>query len=162
MRSESPWGPWPRPLTTPGRLPAPGARGGWRERLVRPVVLQLLRFGVVGVTNTAVTLASYAALAAVGLPAPAAGALAFAAGAANGYRLNRTWTFRSARRGTGIAMRYVAVQGLGAGLDAAGVAAAVGIAQLPRLAGEAAILPAVTLVTFVLCRQWVFARTRSG
>jgi putative flippase GtrA len=149
-------------LTTPGSVPAPRARRGWHEHPLRPVVIQLVRFGLVGVTNTAVTLGVYAALTAVGLFAPAAGAVAFAAGAANGYRLNRAWTFRSARRGTGIAARYVAVQALGAGLDAAGVAAAVGIAQLPRMAGEAAILPAVTLVTFALCRQWVFARTRGG
>jgi hypothetical protein len=29
--------------------------------------------------------------------------------------------------------------------------------HLPRIAGELAVLPPVTLLTFVLCRGWVFA-----
>jgi putative flippase GtrA len=49
------------------------------------------------------------------------------------------------------------VAALGAGLDALATALAVGDDHLPRLAAELAILPAVTVVTFILCRRWVFA-----
>jgi putative flippase GtrA len=118
------------------------------------LVGQLARFATVGATNTLVTLAVYALLGVLGLAAPAAGALAFAAGGANGYFLNRAWTFSSPLRGPGVAGRYVAVQGLGAGLDALGLAAV----GLPRLEAEVVVLPVVTLFTFVLSRQWVFAR----
>jgi putative flippase GtrA len=122
-----------------------------------PLLAQLVRYGLVGVTNTAVTFGAYAALVALGVPPVAAAAGGWAAGAVNGYRLNRAWTFRSALRGASPAARYVAVAVLGAGLDAAGVAIAVGDGDLPRMLAEVAILPAVTVVTFVLCRRWVFA-----
>jgi putative flippase GtrA len=120
---------------------------------------QLVRYGLVGVTNTAVTVATYAIVIAVGLPVPIAAIAGWTAGAVNGYRLNRAWTFRSALTGAGPAARYVVVAAFGAGLNAIGATIAVGHEHLPRLAGEVAILPAVTLVTFVLCRRWVFART---
>ena len=48
------------------------------------------------------------------------------------------------------------VQCIGLGLNAAGVWLAVGDAGLPRMAGEAVILPAVTVTTFLLSRRWVF------
>ena len=118
---------------------------------------QVLRFAVVGATNTALTLGAYTLLVLAGVPGPVAGALGWALGAVNGYRLNRGWTFRSALRGLTPAARYVAVQALGAGLDAIGVWVAVGDGHLPRLEGEVAILPAATLLTFALCRGWVFA-----
>jgi putative flippase GtrA len=123
----------------------------------RALAAQALRFALVGATNTALTLCAYALLVLVGVPSPAAAALGWALGAANGYRLNRGWTFRSALRGLTPAARYVAVQAIGAGLDALGVWLAVGDGHLHRLEGEIAILPAVTLLTFALCRGWVFA-----
>jgi putative flippase GtrA len=132
--------------TLPARRPAPP----------RLPLAQLVRFGVVGATNTAITLAAYAALGAVGTPAAVAALVGWALGALNGSRLNRGWTFRSAARGTGPAARYVLVQGVAAGIDALGVAIVVGHEQVPRIAGQLAILPVVTLATFLICRRWVF------
>jgi putative flippase GtrA len=117
---------------------------------------QLARFLVVGVSNTAITLVVYAVLVRAGLPPVAASVAAFAAGAVNGFRLNRAWTFRSARRGAGPAARYVVVAALGTALNACGVALAVHVAELPKIAGELAALPPVTAATFVLSRAWVF------
>lgn len=133
--------------------PAGGRRPGDRTALAA----QACRFGLVGATNTALTLGAYALLVLAGVPGPVAGALGWALGAANGYRLNRGWTFRSAARGVTPAVRYIAVQALGAGLDALGIWLVVGHGELPRFEGEIAILPAVTLLTFALCRGWVFA-----
>ena len=117
---------------------------------------QLVRFLLVGVTNTAITLASYALLIRAGAPAVAASVAAFGAGAVNGYRLNRSWTFRSARRGTGAGARYVLVLLVGLAVNALGVALVVDVAELPRLAGEILGLPPATVTTFVLARWWVF------
>jgi putative flippase GtrA len=116
---------------------------------------QALRYLLVGVTNTAITLAVYALLVAAGAPPVAASVGAFAAGAVNGYRLNRTWTFRSARRGAAAAARYLIVITLGLGLNALGVALALR-AGLPKYAGEIVALPPVTVTTFLLARSWVF------
>jgi putative flippase GtrA len=120
--------------------------GPWRAELGR-----LARFCVVGASNTAITLGSYAALIAAGLPAEPASALAFALGALNGYHWNARWTFAV----RGFVWRYVAVQGLGAALSGAGVALARG-AGAPRLAAEIVILPVVTLTTYCLSRRLVF------
>jgi putative flippase GtrA len=141
------------------RAPVPGqAVDGAAPRPLRALALQLTRYGLVGTTNTAFTLVAYAALISGGMPAPLAAAIGWTVGALNGYVLNRRWTFRSALGGAGPAARYTAVAGLGAGLDALGVAALVGREHLPHLAGEVAILPVVTMLTFVLCRRWVFGR----
>ena len=124
---------------------------------VPPVVLQLARFVLVGTTNTALTLATYAALVAFHAPVALAGAIGWGVGAINGFALNRAWTFRGAPRGALPAARYAAVALAGSAVNAALVAIAVGHEHLPRLAGELVVLPPVTLLTFVLCRAWVFA-----
>jgi putative flippase GtrA len=123
----------------------------------RPPLGQLVRFGLVGASNTLIALAAYAALGAVGTPAAAAAFAGWALGALNGYRLNRGWTFASAVQGTGPAARYVVVQAAAAGFDALAVAVVVGHEHVARIAGQVAILPVVTLATFFLCRRWVFA-----
>jgi putative flippase GtrA len=124
---------------------------------VPTVLAQLVRFGLVGATNTALTLATYAALVAVHAPVPLAGAGGWGVGAVNGFLLTRAWTFRGAARGALPAARYAIVALAGSALDAALLAIAVGEQHLPRIAGELAVLPPVTLLTFVLCRGWVFA-----
>lgn len=128
------------------------------RRRLPPVIPQLVRFGLVGAINTALTLATYSVLLALRAPAPLAGAIGWGVGATNGYLLNRAWTFRDAARGAVPAARYVTVQVMGSALNATLVAIAVGAEHLPRLAGELAVLPPVTILTFVLCRGWVFAR----
>jgi putative flippase GtrA len=123
-----------------------------------PVLVQLVRFGLVGATNTALTLATYSVMLALGSPVALAGAVGWGVGGVNGYLLNRAWTFRGAARGAVPAARYVVVQLMGSALNAALAAIAVGEEHLPRVAGELAVLPPVTILTFVLCRGWVFAR----
>jgi putative flippase GtrA len=124
-----------------------------------PPTRQFARFVVVGATNTAITLVAYGLLVSAGIPPVGASAVAFVLGAVNGYRLNSGWTFRSSRRGAAPGARYLAVQLAGLGLNAVGVAIAVGWVAVPRLAGEVAILPLVTTMTFLLSRNWVFAPT---
>jgi putative flippase GtrA len=119
---------------------------------------QLFRFGLVGVSNTLITITVYAVLTRVGVPAPVASTTGFAAGAANGYRLNRNWTFRGARGGARTVARYAAVQLLGAALSGVGVALATSDLQLRHLAAEVLVLPAVTLITYALSSRLVFGR----
>jgi putative flippase GtrA len=121
---------------------------------------RLIRFGLVGVTNTLLTIAVFALLTGKGVAPAAASALAFAVGAANGYRLNRRWTFRVAESSTTQVARYVAVQALGAGLSAGGVALVGGDLSVRRLAAEAMVLPVVTAITYILSRVLVFGGPR--
>jgi putative flippase GtrA len=128
-----------------------------RRPRLPPVVLQLVRFGLVGSTNTALTLATYAVLVALHAPVALAGGAGWAVGAVNGFVLNRAWTFRGAARVAVPAARYAVVALAGAGLNAALVSIAVSEQHLPRIAGELAVLPPVTMLAFLLCRGWVFA-----
>ena len=128
-----------------------------RRPRVPPMLGQLVRFGLVGFTNTALTLATYAVLSGLHVPVALAGAGGWAVGAVNGFVLNRAWTFRGAARGALPAARYAVVALAGSGLNAALVSIAVSEQHLPRFAGELAVLPPVTLLSFVLCRSWVFA-----
>jgi putative flippase GtrA len=123
---------------------------------MRTELQRLVRFGVVGVSNTLLTVAVFAVLTGLRLPAAPASALAFAAGAANGYRLNRSWTFRVHVGGWVTVARYTAVQLLGAGLSAGGVALVSSDTSLRRLAAEAVVLPVVTIITYTLSRRVVF------
>jgi putative flippase GtrA len=117
-------------------------------------VRQLARFLAVGVSNTLLSLAVYAALLHADAPTAAAAALAFAAGATNGYVLNRAWTF--AARDTLVARtRYVAVQAAGMAANGALVALLVD-AGAGRLGAYAVAVPPVTLATFLANRGWTY------
>jgi putative flippase GtrA len=116
---------------------------------------RIVRFCAVGVLNTALTLASYAALVAVGCPAPPASAVGFALGAVNGYWCNARWTFAAMDRARGALARYCGVQAFGAGLSGLGLAAARGLGAA-RLPAEIVTLPWVTVTTYVLSRLLVF------
>ncbi len=74
------------------RLSAPAGLAG---RLSAPVVVQFVKFGIVGVSNTLLTLVVYTVLLKVfGVWYLAASAIGFIVGATNGFLLNRKWTFK--------------------------------------------------------------------
>lgn len=122
---------------------------------------RLVRFGIVGVLNTLLTIAVFAVLTGGSVPVAPASAIAFLAGAINGYHLNRRWTFRAAGGRVTLLARYAAVQALGAVLSAGGVALVADL-SLARLAAEAVVLPAVTIITYTLSRLLVFGGPRTA
>ena len=104
--------------------PAATARLDWVE------LRRLARFCAVGALNTGLTLAAFALLLRVGMPAAVASAAGFGLGALNGYQLNARWTFAGARRDRGAVARYVLVQLGGAVLSAGGDTYRLGCAQM--------------------------------
>jgi putative flippase GtrA len=119
-----------------------------------PLVSQLGKFALVGVSNTALSFAVYGTLLALGTPAPPAASLAFVAGAFNGYLWNGRWTF-AARSDRGALLRYGAVQL--AGLAATdGLVWLLGSGGLDHLSAYALTVCIVTCSTFVASRRWVF------
>src|SRR4051794_33703615 len=82
------------------------------------VVLQFVKFGIVGVSNTLLTLAVYTVLLKVfGVWYLAASAIGFVAGATNGFVLNRRWTFRGHVGDALTPVRWAVVQGCGLGVN---------------------------------------------
>jgi putative flippase GtrA len=117
-------------------------------------VAQLGRFAVVGVSNTLLSIAADAVLRSAGIPATAAAALAFAAGAANGYWWNGRWTFGDGDRGRS-PVRYGLIQVAGAGLTAL-LAAAGSASGLPAAGAFVVALAVVTPSAFFANRAWAF------
>ncbi len=100
----------------------------------------------------------YASLVTV-MPYWIAGALAFAAGAVNGYVLNRRWTF-AATDSAGARARYVAVQLCGLGTTSGLLWLLVGREGIHRLWAYALTIPVVTVATFAANRTWTFQPSR--
>ncbi|HEY7207679.1 MAG TPA: GtrA family protein [Gaiellaceae bacterium] len=127
-----------------------------RHRLFRSEsARQLPRFLLVGLSNTVVSFVVYRLLLAVGTWYLVAALLAFAAGAANGYVLNRRWTFR-AGDSTRARVLYVVVQGAGA-LTASLLVALFVHAGMGKLVAYLPAIPPVTLGMFAANRLWTFA-----
>jgi putative flippase GtrA len=97
----------------------------------------LARYGVVGISNTLLSAACYAALVSLDAVAVAAATVAFALGSVNGFLWNRRWTFAGSEAAS--PLRYVAVQ-------------AAGLAYLVTTG-------TVTLATFAANRRFSFGRT---
>jgi len=116
---------------------------------------QFGRFAVVGVSNTVLSYVAYAALVTISVPYAVAGAIGFAVGAVNGYRLNRRWTFESADS-TESRLRYLAVQLAGLGATTLLLWLFVAGGHLHRLLSYALTIPLVTVGTFVANRAWAF------
>ena len=124
----------------------------------RAGLAQFLRFGLVGVVNTAT---SYLVIRLLADPAGLALASAFgyAAGVAQSFLLNRFWTFSTTRpansgRWGGEALRFIAVN-----IACGGLFTAANTAAAPHIGLLAATLVGVALVTplgFILNRFIVF------
>src|SRR5271170_7557773 len=102
-----------------------------------PVAIQFIKFGIVGVSNTLLTLAIYTLLLKVfGVWYLAASAIGFIAGATNGFLLNRRWTFREHVGDSLTPVRWAIVQGCGLGVDEALLFVFVHDAHLDKLLAQ--------------------------
>jgi putative flippase GtrA len=116
---------------------------------------QFTKFIIVGTSNTAISFVAYAALIWLGVFYWLAGAIAFALGAANGYMLNRRWTFASPDTAEA-RLKYLIVQLAGLGATTLLLWLLVSSGALARIGAYAVTVPAVTLATFLANRGWVF------
>lgn len=119
---------------------------------------QMVRFAIVGVSNTVLSWVLFALAVHVGIWYPAASAGAFAAGAVNGYTLNRLWTFRAGKFRADRFARYVVVQLLGLGINELVLILLVEDGHVGRLLAQIVALFCVSVSTFFLNRQWAFAQ----
>src|SRR3984957_3346798 len=127
-------------------------------RILRmPLLLQFVKFGIVGVSNTLIAFAVYTLLLKVfGVWYVAASGIGFALGAVNGFLWNRAWTFKGHVGDALTPVRWFVVQGCGLLLDLALVYALVDGAHLDKLVGQALTTLVVTVITFFVNRAWTF------
>ncbi|HEV3282996.1 MAG TPA: GtrA family protein [Solirubrobacteraceae bacterium] len=122
-----------------------------------PVLIQFIKFGTVGVSNTLLTFAVYTVLLKVfGVWYLAASAIGFLVGATNGFLLNRRWTFKEHVSDALTPVRWAVVQGCGLGLNELLLYALVDGAGLDKLVSQACAMAVVTVSTFLVNRSWTF------
>jgi putative flippase GtrA len=128
-----------------------------------PLVLQFVKFGVVGVSNTLIFFLVYTLLLKVfGVWYVAASGIGFAVGAINGFLWNRAWTFRGHVGDALTPVRWFVVQTSGLLVNLGLVYLFVDGAGLGELVGQAATIAIVTVLTFLANRAWTFRVPAEG
>jgi putative flippase GtrA len=128
-----------------------------RRPLSRPLVIQFVKFGTVGVSNTLLTFIVYTLLLKVfGVWYLAASAIGFLVGAINGFLLNRRWTFKEHVGDALTPVRWGIVQGCGLALNEGILYLLVDGARLDKLLSQALATGVVTVLTFLANRAWTF------
>ena len=128
-----------------------------RGRPLAPVLVQFVKFGIVGISNTLLTFAVYGLLLKVfGVWYLAASAVGFIVGATNGFLLNRRWTFRGHVGDALTPVRWAVVQGCGLGINEGLLYLFVHDARLDKLLAQVFATGVVTVTTFLANRAWTF------
>ena len=132
--------------------------GDGASRILRmPLILQFVKFGIVGVSNTLISFALYTLLVkAFGVWYVAASGIGFAVGAINGFLWNRAWTFRGHVGDALTPVRWFVVQSCGLLVNLGLVYMFVDGFGLGELTGQAATIAIVTVLTFFVNRAWTF------
>src|SRR5271165_3799709 len=135
-----------------------GRGGVVSARLSRyPLIVQFMKFALVGVSNTLITLLVYTfLLKVVGMWYLAASAIGFAVGATNGFLLNRRWTFREHVGDALTPVRWGIVQSGGLAINEGLLYLFVHDAQLDKLVAQVCATAVVTITTFIVNRAWTF------
>jgi putative flippase GtrA len=121
------------------------------------MLVQFVKFGIVGVSNTVIAFAVYTLLLKVfGVWYLAASAIGFALGATNGFLLNRRWTFRDHVGDSLTPVRWAVVQGCGLGVNEGLLYVFVHDASVDKLIAQAMATVVVTVSTFFVNRAWTF------
>ena len=126
-------------------------------RLSVPLLVQFVKFGIVGISNTLLTFIVYTLLLkGLGVWYLAASAIGFVVGAVNGFLWNRRWTFRGHVGDALTPVRWGIVQGCGLLLNLGLLYLFVHDAGLDKLLGQACATAIVTVLTFLANRAWTF------
>ncbi|HXA54754.1 MAG TPA: GtrA family protein [Solirubrobacteraceae bacterium] len=134
-----------------------------KQRLKSTMVAQFVKFGIVGVGNTLLSLAVYAVLLkGFDVWYIAASAIGYAVGMVNGFLWNRRWTFRGHVGDALTPVRWCVVQGCGLAANLGLVFMFVHDAGLDKLLGQACATAIVVVFTFIANRAWTFRMHPAG
>jgi dolichol-phosphate mannosyltransferase len=121
--------------------------------------LQLIKFGMVGVSGFVLNTAVYVLLLHGGTPYLAAAAGAFCVAVLNNFLWNRLWTFRHQAAGSHAgfqAARFFIVSAIAFACNAALLAAFVEIAGIGKIVGQLVAVTLVMPVSFLGNKYWSF------
>lgn len=121
-------------------------------------ISELIKFSIVGASNTAVDLIVFFSLWFVGVPSLSAQVLSYSAGMINSFFWNRSWTFQAKGRvEAGEVLRFLIVNIAGLSISAALLSISSG---QPLFISKMIATFAGMAVTFIGSRFWVFRSNR--
>jgi putative flippase GtrA len=127
------------------------------HRLRHPTVAQFVKYGIVGAGNTLLSVVIILLFAWLGFWHIPAYAIAYGAGAVNGYRMNRSWTFRAGPSHRTLVFRYFVVQGAALVSSTVLVYLLIDVAGLNKILGQLLAVAVAVTGGFVANRWWTFA-----
>jgi putative flippase GtrA len=132
------------------------------RRFNAPVVRQFLKYGIVGASNTVITLVIYSVCVEAGVESAIALGFGYLAGTFNSYLLNHHWTFRGGERTHATAgRRFATVQTCAFAVNEVLLYVLVHHAGFDtadkKVAAQAILTVPVLVVTFFVNRAWSFA-----
>jgi putative flippase GtrA len=134
---------------------------GWLDV---PMVRQLVKYGVVGASNTILTFVVYSFLVlTLGVDYLLALVLGYIVGSLNSYVLNRHWTFRARDIAhTTAGTRFALVQVCAIAVNEALLYVFVHHAGIHKIPAQAILTVPLLAITFYVNRVWSFARPGEG
>jgi putative flippase GtrA len=125
----------------------------------RQTLIQLVKYSLVGASNTLITFVTYVSLMAAGVDYLLASAIGYAVGSANSYLLNYRWTFDA--RGVShrqTLSRFAVVQGFGISANLGLIYLLVDGLGFAKAPAQGLVTLLVLAITFLMNRIWAFAR----
>lgn len=126
------------------------------------IAAELVRFGVSGVLNAAVYIASGKAMLLAGVPQAVAGAMALLLCSAVGYGLHRLYSFRSSNKALAEAGRYAVLVGINTMLSSVGLPILIEVMGMPETAALVTLAMVLPFTNFVAMKAWIFKQRMSA
>ena len=117
--------------------------------------VQIIRYGSVGLLNTAITFVVIAVLTYTGQDPFVANAVGFGAGLANSFFMNRRFTFAARPRLYDV-LPFIASFAIAYGCNIVVLYAAISLASIAEMVPQMIGMAAYNIVFFVLMKSWVF------
>ena len=127
------------------------------HRLRHPTVAQFVKYGIVGAGNTLLSVVIILLGAWLGSGTSRPTRSPTARGAINGYRINRSWTFRAGPSHRTLVLRYFVVQAAALVASTGLVYLLVDVAGLNKILGQLLAVAVAVVGGFLANRWWTFA-----
>lgn len=120
------------------------------------IAAELARFGVSGLLNAAVYIASGQAMLMAGVPQAVAGAIALLLCSAVGYGLHRLYSFRSRNKALAEAGRYAVLVGINTVISSVGLPILIEVMRVSETAALVTMAVVLPFTNFLVMKAWIF------
>ncbi|AAT61203.1 sugar translocase [Bacillus cereus] len=123
---------------------------------------KLLKFGLVGIFNTLITIISFWILLKFGMNYLIANTIAYLLGVANSYYWNKNWVFKSNNKSTSMFFKFLTVNLIVYAFNTLCLFILVGKIALNALIAQIFAIGVGMVINFVLNKIWTFNQTEKA